>query len=120
VSRYAGSTGKPSCSQIEFATARRKAAALLPDGGVVSARSSALNAGCSRSAGRPKCSAVAISAAVVVPAPAYSIASAVEMLVCEKMKLSADSARSARCRSIPNARLSDANAAASSAVTVGR
>src|SRR4029079_2696011 len=64
-------------------------------------------------------SAVAISLAVVVPAPAYSIASAVEMLVWEKMKLPGWVARSWRCMSMANARLPVASAAASSALTAG-
>src|SRR3954470_24196110 len=98
---------------------RRKAAGLAVAGGVVSARSSALNAACSRVPGRLKWSVSAIWAAVVVAAPAYNMASAVEILVCEKTRLPGFRDRSARWRSIEKARLSFAKVVASSLLTTG-
>jgi hypothetical protein len=78
-----------------------------------------LNAACNRAAGSVKCSVSDICTAVLEPAPAYNIARAVEMLVCENTKLPRLRARSARYRSSEKARLSFAKVAASSLLTTG-
>ena len=63
---------------------------------LMSARSSALNAGWSATCGRVKCMAVAICVSVWPRAPAYVIASAMEMQCGEKKRFFPCSAGSAR------------------------